>query len=73
MFGEGRLVDGVDVRKLVKESVRDLKVTYRLSDKLIEVTRSDRMNVNLTAQLLSETTGKTLRYFGKRGLLECKN
>jgi len=66
---EGSIVDGSGVRELVKRSVRDLKVTHRLSDKHIEVTRSSRMKVKLAVQ----TTGKALQFFGKRGLLECKN
>lgn len=70
---EGSVIDGSGVRESVKRSIRDLKVTHRLSDKHVEVTRSSRMKVKLAVQLLSETIGKALQFFGKRGLLECKN
>lgn len=72
-FGtEESLGDGSGVRELVRKSVEDIKVTHRLYDKHNQAARSARMKVNFVVQLLTETTGKALRYFEKRGLIECK-
>lgn len=53
--------------------LKDLKTTFRLSSKLINVEFGTRMNVSLAAKLLSETTAKSLEYFGVRGLLSSTN
>lgn len=66
-------VDSTCVREVVKRSTKDLKLTFRLDDRHIEVHGTKRMNVCLAAQLLSETTAKSLQYLGGRGLLKSDN
>lgn len=61
------------VREIIQRSVKDLKTTFKLSDRHVHVYGTQRMNVRLAAQLLSETTAKTLQFFGKQGLLKSKN
>lgn len=63
-------VTSSSVREIIVRSVRDLKTTHRLSDKHINVEGVKRMNVRLAAQLMSETTAKTIKYFGEQGLLK---
>ena len=66
--GETTNISSACVRELVLRSVHDLKTTHRLSHQHIDVSGVKRMNVKLAAQLLSETTAKTLKYFGQQGL-----
>lgn len=66
-------VTNASVRELILRSVHDLKTAYRLSQKHIDVQGAKRMNVRLAAQLMSETTGKSLHHFGEQGLLKSKD
>lgn len=70
---DGKLVDSSCVREVIERSKADLKTTYHLSNKHIEVSGAQRMNVKLAVQLLSATTSKALAYFGEKGLLCGKN
>ena len=49
-----------------------MKTTYRLSARQLDFQGVKRMNVRLAAQFLSETTAKSLQYFGERNLLTRK-
>lgn len=69
----GKILSSQCVGELVEESKRDLKVTHRLSEKHINVQRAQRMRVKFAVQLLSETTGKCVKYFGERNMLRCKD
>ncbi|XP_071519277.1 transposable element P transposase isoform X4 [Panulirus ornatus] len=71
-MADGKLVNSECVRELIART-DDLKVTHRLSQKHIHVQGANRMNVKLAAHLLSEATGKSLKYFGERGLLHSKD
>lgn len=62
-------VTNSSVREIIIRSEYDLKTSHRLSHKHINVEGAKRMNVRLAAQLRSETTAKSVRYFGKQGLL----
>lgn len=61
------------VRELVRRSVHDLKTTHRLTHKHIDVTGVKRMNVRLAVQVLSESTSKSLKFFGEQGLLKSRD
>lgn len=67
-----KIVSSDCLRELIGRSTRDLKTTHRLSSNHIDVHGVKRMNVRLAAQLLSETTAKSLKYFGEKNLLKCK-
>lgn len=72
--GKGeRNVTSSSINEIIMRSVRDLKTTFKLSEKHIEVEGARRMNVRLAAQLLSETTATTLNFFGEQGLLKSKD
>lgn len=68
-----KLITSRCVREVISRSVKDLKTTFKLSSKLVSVECGTRMNVSLAAKLLSETTAKSLEYFGERGLLSSTN
>lgn len=57
----------------MKRSASDLKTTHRLSHNHICVEGVKRMDVKLAAQLLSETTARSLKYFGDKGLFKTKD
>lgn len=61
------------IREIIKRSVKDLKTTFKLNDRHIDVEGPKRMNVRLVAQLLSETTAKTIQFFDEQGLLKSKD
>lgn len=61
------------VREIIIRSEHDIKTAHRLSHKHINVQGVKRMNVKLAAQLLSETTAKTIKFFGEQGLLKSKD
>lgn len=61
-----KLITNSCVREVISRSVKALKTTFSLSSKLVNVECGTRMNVSLAAKLLSETTAKSLEYFGKR-------
>lgn len=69
VLDNGQYVLSQCVQQLIAHSRSDIKVTHRLSSKHINVKGPHRMKVKLAAQLLSETTAKTLRYFGRKGYL----
>lgn len=71
-FPDGRCVLSGCVRELISRIVSDLKTAHRLSESHIYVDGFKRMKVSLAAQLLSESTAKSLEYFGNRGLLQSK-
>ena len=50
-----------------------MKPTHRLTEKHINVSGTQRMNVRKAVQLLSETTSKALDYYGGQGLLKSKH
>lgn len=58
------------VREIIIRSESDLKTAHRLSHNHINVQGVKRMNVRLAAQLMSETTAKTIKFFGEQGLLK---
>lgn len=68
-----KIITSSCVREVISRSVKDLKTTFKLSSKLVNVECGTRMNVSLAAKLLSETTAKALEYFGERGLLSSTN
>lgn len=68
-----RAVTSSSVREIIIRSEHDLKTAHRLSHKHINVQGVQRMRVYLAAQLLSETTSKTIKYFGRDGLLKSKD
>lgn len=61
------------VRQLVKGSVKDLKIAFRLDDRHIDVQGVKIINVRLAARLMSETTAKSIRFLGEQGLLQSKH
>lgn len=63
-------VNSACVRELICRSVHDLKTTHRLSNQHIDVSGVKRMNVRLAVQLMSETTARSLQFFGEQGLLK---
>ena len=65
----GNFVQSGCVKEIIQRSLSDLKPTYRLTEKHIHVTGTQRMNVRKAAQLLSETTSKALDFYGRQGLL----
>lgn len=69
---DGKVVDSSCVREVVARSKADLKATYHLSHRHIEVKGAQRMNVRLAVQLLSAKTSKSLAYLGERGLINAK-
>lgn len=70
---EDKNINSECVRELVRRSIHDLKTTHRLSQKHIDVTGVKRMNVRLAVQVLSETTAKSLKFFGEQGLLNSRD
>lgn len=58
------------IREIIKRSVKDIETAFKLNDQHIDVEGPKRMNVRLAAQLLSETTAKTIQCFGEQGLLK---
>ncbi|XP_071525284.1 transposable element P transposase [Panulirus ornatus] len=72
-MADGKLVNSECVREMIARSKGDLKVPHRLSHKHIRVRGANRRNVKLAAHLISERTGKSLKYFGERGLLHSKD
>lgn len=69
---DGKIINSSCVKELIHRSKSDLKVTHRLSETHLEVKGSQRMNVRLAAQLLSNTTAQALSLFGKAGLLQAE-
>lgn len=61
------------IRELIIRGQYDLKTAHRLSHKHIDVVAAKNMNVRLAAQLLSDTTATSLKYFGEQGLLQSKD
>ena len=72
-LSDGRYAHSGPVREIIQKSRSDLRPAHKLSGKHINVLGTQRMNVKLAVQLLSETTSKCLEYFGNRGLLEDKH
>lgn len=66
-------VTNSSIRELIIRSTHDLKTIHRLSYKHIDVQGPKRMNVLLAAQLLSQSTAKSIEYFGRKGLLKSKD
>ena len=67
-LSDGNYVHSGPVNELIKRSKSDLKTSYKLSERHINVSGLQRMNVKLAVQLISETTAKSLQYFGSKGL-----
>lgn len=61
------------VREFILRSKSDLTTAHKLSEKHINVCGVQRMKVKFATQLLSETTSKSLEYFGRKGLLKDKD
>ena len=61
------------VREIIRKSVRDLKTTHHLSENHVNMTKAKRMNVRLATQLMSETTAKSIQFFGEKGLIHSKD
>ena len=61
------------VREIIIRSEHDLKTAHHLSHKHINVQGVKTMNVKLAAQLMSETTAKSIKFFGEQGLLKSKD
>lgn len=61
------------VTEIIMRSEHDLKTAHRLSQKHINVQGTQTMNVKLDAQLISETTAKSIKFFGEQGLLKSKD
>lgn len=66
-------ISSSSVRELVTMSIHDLKTTHTLSQTHINMQGTWRMKVCIAAKLMSETTEKSLTYFGERGMLESKD
>lgn len=69
-LSNGTFVTSKCIRELITASKCDFKVTHKLSAKHIHVEGANRMNVKLAVQLLSSTTGKSVKYFGEKNLLD---
>lgn len=72
VLSEDRHVHCGPVREYLQGHKSDLTTARKLLEKQINVCCVQRTKVRLAAQLLSETTSKSLEYFGRKGLLQKK-
>lgn len=68
-LANGPNVESECVRVLIRNSVHDLKATHKSTQNHADVSGVKRMKASLAAQLLSETTAKSLQYFGNKYLV----
>ena len=55
------------LEKLLQFNKNDLKITYKLEQKHLDVTGSERQNVAYAAKVLSNNTSESIRWCGKNG------
>ena len=72
-LANGSCVTSDCVKEIIFQSISDLKTAPKLSERHITVQGVKRMSVKLATQLLSETTAKTIQYFGGKGVLKSKD
>ena len=60
----GQDISPTTVAELLRCQSSDLKIAYKVSECHLSVVKTDRQNVKLAAQLLSQSVGNTLKHYG---------
>lgn len=70
---EEELLNKECLEELLLLNKSDLRIPYKLEQKHIDASGSERQKVSLAAQVFSNTTAEAVRWFGSNGFFSCEN